>query len=94
MLNGILTVRALSWQPVAAGLPLAAALRVLLLAVVVFAGAVGALWLFWRAQPEYDVPYRRSFTTLLHDGAVLAAAVFAADLFLLYHAWTALAIRP
>ena len=45
-------------------------------------------------QPDFDVPYRRAFTTLLHDGAVPAAAIVAADLFLLYHAWKALIVRP
>lgn len=82
---------ALSWQPVAVGLNTYLAQRVLACSGALVAGGAGALWLLWRAQPDFDVPYRRSFTVLLHDGAWLAGLVLAADSFLVYHAWAAVA---
>lgn len=85
---------ALSWQPVAAGLTSGVAIRTVVLSVCALPVALGLLTLLWKAQPDFDVPYRRAFTTLLHDGAVPAAAIVAADLFLLYHAWKALIVRP
>jgi hypothetical protein len=85
---------ALSWQPVAAGLTSGIAIRALVLSVGALPVALGLLTLLWKAQPDFDVPYRRAFTTLLHDGAVPAAAIIAADLFLFYHAWKALLVYP
>lgn len=92
LLTGMLTVRALSWQPVAAGLTYATAARVVSLALLVLAGSAGALALFWRAQGEFDVPHRRAFTTLLHEGALLAMVIIAATLFLLHQGWSALRV--
>lgn len=78
---------ALSWQPLVAGLNRLTIERWLGIAAGICVGSLAALWILWRAQPEFDIPHRRTFTVLLHEGALSAAVVLAADLFLLYHAW-------
>src|SRR5688572_19997593 len=52
---------ALSWQPVVAGLPREAALRGAIIAGASAAAAILALRVLWRAQSEFDIPYRRTF---------------------------------
>ncbi|MFN3648870.1 MAG: hypothetical protein ACK47B_04740 [Armatimonadota bacterium] len=82
----------LSWMPVFLGLNLESCARLSVLAVAAALVSGGLCYLLWRAQPEYDVPYRRPYTVLFQDGAPRALLLVAIDAFLGAAWWAAAAV--
>jgi hypothetical protein len=83
LLNAPLNV--LSWKPVFLGLTPAESIRLAWSAAGVAAVSSGIVWLLWRAQLQFDVPYRRPYATLLRYGPWSLIPILGADLYLLYH---------
>lgn len=70
------------WQPVFLGLNASSTLGLAAGGLAAALASAVGLVVLWRAQGQFDVPYRRPFTTLTRLGSAPALAVLALDLFL------------
>jgi hypothetical protein len=79
----------LSWMPVFLGLTPGPALRLGAAGALVALVSLGTFRALWTAQPHFDVPHRRPFTTLLQSGFATALLVAMLDALLLNAWWMA-----
>lgn len=78
----------LSWMPLLWGLNLAGCGRAALFAWGAAALAAGNLWMLWRTQGQFDVPYRRSYSVVLRFGLGPALLIMLLDAYLLWGWWS------
>ena len=77
----------LSWKPVFFGLTTGRCLDVAIAAGIISAASVLTALLLWRSQSQFDLPYRRPFTTLVRLGLLPALGMFVLDALLLLAWW-------
>jgi len=78
----------LSWMPVFWGLNLAGCARVAFVGWIAAAIAGANLWLLWRAQGHFDIPYRRPYSVMLRFGLAPTLLIIALDTYLLRGWWS------